>query len=139
MDCTNAWHRLNEAYLPPDRSEPCPDCKMTETYSDHTGHSDTNQGYEGDLRDAYEKGFDDGWKDGYKFATGKELAGMKVTKEMLAEMRRWGSAEQDELEALLNERKALREAVAMLLTEIDPCCDDMIEFSERALALGEDE
>ncbi len=75
MDCKNAWHRLNEVYLPPDRSEPCPDCKMTETYSDHTGHSDTNQGYEGDLRDAYEKGFDDGWKDGYKFATGKEWQG----------------------------------------------------------------
>ena len=134
MDCKNAWHKLNEVYLPPDRSEPCPDCKMTEVHWDHMGHSDTNQGYEGDLRDAYEKGFDDGWKDGYKFATGKELAGMKVTKEMLAEMRRWGSAEQDELEALLNERKALREALAYVLPV--PVGEAVVD---AALALGEDE
>ena len=59
---------------------------------------------------------------------------MKVTKEMLAEMRRWGSAEQDELEALLDERKALRAALS---------CDDPEEDMETAaavaLALGEDE
>ncbi len=140
MDCTNAWHRLNEVYLPPDRSEPCPDCKMTETYSDHTGHSDTNQGYEGDLRDAYEKGFDDGWKDGYKFATGKELAGMKVTKKMLAALRLGASDLKDPaktlLHMILDERKALREA-------LDQACGEITNWRHKeavaALALGEDE
>ncbi len=60
---------------------------------------------------------------------------MKVTKEMLAEMRRWGSAEQDELEALLDERKALREALAHTL----PLGPDGEAVVDAALALGEDE
>lgn len=74
-DCKNAWHRLDDAYLPPDRSEPCPGCGMTALHWDHSGHSDTNEGYEGDLRDAYEKGHDAGCRAVYKFATGKEWAG----------------------------------------------------------------
>ena len=69
-DCKNAWHRLNEAYLPPDRSEPCPDCKMTEVYWDHSGHGDTREGYEADLQDAYAKGYEDGWMFGECGRTG---------------------------------------------------------------------
>ena len=59
---------------------------------------------------------------------------MKVTKEMLAEMRRWGSAEQDELEALLDERKALRAALVYVLPV--PVGEAAVY---AALALGEDE
>lgn len=65
---------------------------------------------------------------------------MKVTKEMMAEMRRWGSAEQDGLEALLDERKALRAALAHLRFkhDIDVDYEDSSMVAE-ALALGEDE
>jgi hypothetical protein len=63
MNCLDPWHQFDYTKEEmPNRERPCLKCGMTEVYHDHSGFSDTMQGYEATLREVYLEGYEAGLK-----------------------------------------------------------------------------